>query len=154
LPAAEEQGPTELAGHDPSASTNVVGVVPAHQPHLQPDARPLDGGEHPIGPGEVERERLLAQDVFAGGGRRLDDLTVMDRRDRDKDGVDTRSTDRGDRVAECLRTTDLLGEAPGRAAIDVTDRDNPELGRTGRDQTGVVPAHAPGTDDRQADPGS
>ena len=151
LPAREQEETTELPGDDPGVGADVVRVVPTHEPDLQPDPGSVHGREDRVGVGQVERQRLLAQDVPPGGRGRLDDLPVMDGRDRDEHGIDARRRHRSERIGE-RRGADLVGEVAGGAAVHVTDRDDPQLRRTGGDQLRVAPAHPPGTDDRQADP--
>ena len=79
LAAVEEERPAQLAGDDPGPRANVVRVVPAHEADLQADTRSLDRSEDGVRLGEVQRERLLAQDVLACGGRRFDDRPMVDR---------------------------------------------------------------------------
>ena len=76
----------------------------------------------------------------------------MDRRHGYEHGVDARRGDGLERVGEGCRAADLVGQAVRGRAVDVADRDDPQLGHPGGDETGVVAAHPSGSDDRQADP--
>ena len=137
---------------DPGPCPDVVRVVPAHQPDLEPDPGSLDGGQDRVGLGQVERQRLLAQDVAAGGRGGLDDRAVVDRRDRDQHRIDARRADRVERVREGCGPADLVGQPAGRGPIDITDRHDPQLGCARGDEPGMVAPHPPGADERQPDP--
>ena len=74
---------------------------------------------------DVLRERLLAEDVLARGGRGLDELGVRRRRRRDQDRLDVVAREQlvnahGDVAAE------LPGEVPRERRVDVGHRRDPE----------------------------
>ncbi len=77
---------------------------------LEQDARPLDRLERPVDLGELERDRLLAEDRLARGRRRDDlvDVGVGARADRDR--------------VDLVRRVQLLGGLRDRDAEPLADR--------------------------------
>ena len=110
--------------------------------------RRLDGDE---GGGQVERDRLLAEDVLACRCRTFDHLDVQRRRRRDHDPVDVGI---GEEVVVARRPLDAQ-PLPGRAgALLVRVDDSNELGGPDRagEVLGVHQADASEAGDAQADP--
>ena len=90
----------ELADRQPR------GVEAVHERLHEAHSCGIAGGDHALGLGRGHGQRLLAQDVLAGPGRRHRPLRVEVVRQRDVDGVDVgigeqclvRSVDPGDAV--------------------------------------------------------
>ena len=99
-------------------------VLAVHERLHQQDARLPAGVDHPLRLGRGHRERLLAQDVLAGPGRRDRPLGVEVVRQRDVDGVDVRVGQQ--RLVRAVRARDpeLAGDPAGAARLAGRDAEH------------------------------
>ena len=101
--------------------------------------------------GHVERDRLLAEDVLAGGRRAFDHLDVERRRCRDDDAVDLWI---GEKILVARRPVDvqLLTGRTGTCLVGVDDADERGRRHRPREVLGVHEADASEAGHAQADP--
>ena len=147
----EEVDRSEVAGADPLGRRSEVGVEPTVEADLECDSRPLRRRDRREGRRQVERDRLLAEDVLACLGGGLDHRDVLGRRRRDHNGVDGGI---GQQILVSRRPLDaeLVGDRARAFSVAVDHPD--ELSGTNR--TGhVLRVHEPDTSESrhaEADP--
>ena len=89
-----ESGRPRLPVGEPPLQLDVLRPEAQHEPDHEEAATPLRRGHDRVGVLERQRDRLLEQDVLAGGEGRLGPLAVQRRRQADVDGVDLRVPER------------------------------------------------------------
>jgi hypothetical protein len=138
---AEQHGLADSPGLDRLAQPAEGGVEAALEADLEDDAGTLAGFDRPVAAGQVRRERLLAEDVRAGGRRGLDHLRVRVGRRADDDAVEPLELV-GDAGA------DLLGELGRRLRSRIRDPLDGEAAARG--VRGVQAPDPPRTDNADA----
>ena len=118
--------PAELPVREPPLQLDVLGPEAQHEPDHEEAATPLRGGDDCVGVLERQRDRLLEQDVLAGGEGRLGPLAVQRRRQADVDGVDLRVAERRQEIVRQL----CADARPRRAAARSLRREATVLTRT------------------------
>ena len=126
-PASEES-------HDPAPPASRVRAglgQPGRRRRLEPEGEEHDRGDpgvahrvdHPVRAGDVERDRLLQQQVLAGGRGPFGERGLHVRRQRDRDGVHL-----GQQLVDVAEAGDVELRAEGLGLAEVPAPDADELG--------------------------
>ena len=139
----EEVDVTDLAGRDAPPCFLVAGIVAALEADLQGDAGPAHGRQGPLGGGDVQGHRLLAQDGLPGAGGGLDQGGVGGGRGDDHHRLHVRAVHRRQRLRH--HAGPQAGPQGLHLGAGIGDQDEARRGQRGQDP-GVPGPQATGPD--------
>ena len=116
-----ESGRPSSSAREPPLQLDVLGPETQHEPDHEETPAPLRRGDDRVGVLEGQRDRLLEEDMLAGGDRGLGPLAVERRRQADVDGVHIRVVHRRLQIVGQLGA-DRGGDAGGPVAPTGGDR--------------------------------
>ena len=142
--------PAEATVGEPPLQLDVLGPEAQHEPDHEEAAAPLRRRHDCVGVLERQRDRLLEEDVLAGGEGRLGPLTVQRRRQADVDGVDLRVAERRQEIVGQLGA-DRGRDRGGAVAPTGGDRLDAHTIAERAVVRGVRGPHEPAAEDRDRD---